>query len=49
MLADIILGPCPCQRCGEPVWWARSKRYGSPPAWRDANGHRHFCEAGLRG
>jgi hypothetical protein len=43
-----IVGPCRCQHCGEPVWWAKrmSRRFGlNAPrmAWRDADGRLHRC------
>lgn len=44
-----ILGPCPCQGCGQPVYYARSQTrvlgVVSPgmPVWRDRTGGVHGC------
>jgi hypothetical protein len=44
-----ILGPCPCQACGQPVYFARSQTrvlgVVSPgiPVWRDRTGGIHGC------
>lgn len=39
----VILGPCRCQDCGKPLWWAVTGR--SVRAWRDADGAVHDCMA----
>lgn len=44
-----VLGPCPCQGCGKPVYFARSqtRHYGKTvpglPLWRDRTGGIHGC------
>jgi hypothetical protein len=43
-----LLGPCNCQGCGEPLWWARrqSRRMGVVvplTTWRDEVGLIHRC------
>lgn len=43
-----LLGPCRCQGCGEPLWWAtRQSRYlGNvidKTAWREEDGTIHRC------
>ena len=43
-----ILGPCRCQGCGEPLWYAKrmSRRLGiSAPrlGWREEDGILHRC------
>lgn len=42
------LGPCRCQGCGEPVWWAKrmTRRLGIPALrfnWREEDGVLHRC------
>lgn len=43
-----VLGPCACQDCGEPLYWARRNTrvlnvtVGSL-RWRDRTGHIHRC------
>lgn len=41
-------GPCRCQGCGEPLWWAKanSRRLGIPAlrfGWREEDGTLHRC------
>lgn len=43
-----LLGPCRCEACGEPLWWAKRKtRYLGNPAirvgWREEDGVLHRC------
>jgi hypothetical protein len=40
----MLLGPCPCQGCGQLVYWA-DLPYGPTPgrAWRDPDGKMHRC------
>lgn len=43
------LGPCRCQGCGEPLWWAtaNSRWMGVTVRrthWRDVDGTMHRCE-----
>lgn len=48
-----ILGPCPCQGCGTPLFWAHSQTRGTwnGPVikgllkWREAGGRVHKCLA----
>jgi hypothetical protein len=38
----VILGPCPCQKCGERLWWVR--RWHDDRLWVDASGLLHWHE-----
>ena len=43
-----MLGPCRCQGCGEPLWWAKrqTRHLGNPivrAAWREEDGCLHQC------
>ena len=44
----VILGPCPCQGCREPLYWAKwpTRRLGNTVfqiAWREEDGEPHRC------
>lgn len=39
----ILLGPCPCQGCGQLLWWARAHN-GKGLCWRNRDGTEHDCE-----
>jgi len=43
MAGKVLLGPCPCHSCGEPLWYGR--RNGWPPMWVGRDGRKHVCAA----
>lgn len=41
-MGTLILGPCPCKVCGQPLWWGR--RNGLL-MWVGRDGRKHACPA----